>query len=150
MSGTLGEINTLGDVGTGEGLAGTKASSEVKVKSISVVGGDVSSSSTDLTITNWTKETKTASWALVDSDHFTTFQINSGSAVVVTVPSTLSADFEAGFIQLGTGDVTFVGGVGATILGAYNAINGQLESAWVETEKATPTNIILQGQIKTI
>jgi len=93
--GDLGEVNTLGNAGTGVSLVSTKVGDELKVKGLKGSYVDVGTSGDDVTITGWGKITRTGSFTVSATDSQRTIQIDNGaSAVVVTVPATLGVDFE--------------------------------------------------------
>jgi hypothetical protein len=92
----------------------------------------------------------TTSYTLTNSDNNYTILINNGvNPITITVPSGLTAKFQVGFIQQGTGDVTFVGS-GTTILtpivGAFK-IKGQNYNAYLEQVGIT-TVLHLLGNLK--
>ncbi len=63
------------------------------------------------------QKTISADYALVDGDNnYLIFVDNGATPISITVPSTLIDNFSAGFIQLGTANVSFVAGGGSTVI----------------------------------
>lgn len=92
----------------------------------------------------------TGNYTITNADNNYTILINNGAnPVTITVPSGLLSKIQVGFIQQGTGDVTFVGS-GTTILtpivGGFK-IKGQNYNAYLEQVGAT--NVLhLLGNLK--
>lgn len=84
---------------------------------------------------NLQKTISGSTYTLTDNDDNYTLIVNNGStAMTITVPTGLKDAFNAGFIQRGTADVTFVGSgmtVNTPISGAYK-IRGQYYNAHIE------------------
>jgi hypothetical protein len=89
-------------------------------------------------------------YTLTNADNNYTILINNGTnAITITLPSGLTSKFQVGFIQQGTGNVTFVGS-GATILtpivGAFK-IKGQNYNSYLEQVGSTNVYHLL-GNLK--
>lgn len=87
-----------------------------------LISGDTTTLSGDGFTTPYKVETKnlqkaiTGDYTLLASDDLYSIKVNNGSTpVTITVPLGLPENFFCGFTQKGTGDVTFVGSVGASI-----------------------------------
>ena len=63
---------------------------------------------------------QTASYTLTPSDNGKIIEINSASAVNLTVPTGLPVGFQCSVTQLGAGQITFVAGAGMVVRNAYN------------------------------
>jgi len=85
------------------------------------------------------------SFPLADSDNNYVIQLKNTSDIVVTVPDTLMAKFECGFLRKGVGEVSFVGS-GTMVL--TNAISGyriknQYDPAFIEKDDDDNTATLL-------
>lgn len=75
----------------------------------------------------------TANVTLANTDNLHTIFVNNSGPLTITVPSTLVDNFCIAVVQLGTADVTFAQGSGATISSAVgNKIKGQYYSVILE------------------
>lgn len=93
----------------------------------------------------------TGNYTLTSSDHGYSIIVQNGATPVnITVPNNLQAGMQVGFIQDGTGDVTFTlsGGVtlNCAVTGA-NKIKGQYEQAFLE-QGSSQTVYYLLGNVK--
>jgi hypothetical protein len=137
LTGRSGSHGTSGSSGS-SGSSGTTGSSGT-----SGVNGSNGTSGTSYT--NLQKVIST-NYTLVNADNeYTIFVDNGGSALTIEVPAGLMTNFNVGFIQEGTGDVSFVGTGGATILNAINGfkIKGQKYQAFLEKKQALTTFYLL-------
>lgn len=92
----------------------------------------------------------TGNITLANTDYDSVIFINNGTTpLTITVPNGLQSDFECGFYQKGTADVTFVGTGGATL---YNPIGlkikGQGYTVFLEKDPVTTNNFVLTGNTK--
>lgn len=146
---TQAEINTLGDLGDGTvKLTGTKSGSELKIKSIDVKGAVISSDANKVTIDVWDRLTITTSQTLDSTyNRRTVFLDNGLNDITITIPVSLAADFQAAFIQLGTGNVTFAVS-STTLLTSETKIEGQYKQVWLEKSPVGSENFLLLGNTK--
>ena len=103
---------------------------------------------TDSTSNNL-QRTITGSTTILESDNNSTIIINNGAtAINITVPTGLSTKFAVGFIQQGTGDVTFVES-GTTINSPLDYLKIKGENFWAYLEKVGATEVFqLAGELK--
>jgi len=103
---------------------------------------------TDSTSNNL-QRTITGSTTILESDNNSTIIINNGAtAINITVPTGLSTKFAVGFIQQGTGDVTFVES-GTTINSPLDYLKIKGENFWAYLEKVGSTEVFqLAGELK--
>ena len=152
MTGTLGEINTLGDdaTGTGVSLVSAKSALELKVKTLTATGAGVAIATGDVNIDVWGKVVESASFNVSSATHErrTVYIKNAAANIIVTVPDSLSADFECAFIQYGTGTVTFTVSGAATINESELTLKGQWAHAYLATDPANATVFDLVGETK--
>ncbi len=144
----LGEVNTI-STASGTTLYKEKNSSDLVLKGLVGENCTVSGGTDYVVIKPWGKIIRSTSFTVSSTDKQRTIQIDNGATpVVVTIPDTLGVGHENAFVQLGTGEVSFVASGSATILGTLNKIKGSLQSAWMETKFDDPTTIILLGDLK--
>ena len=95
------------------------------------------------------QRTVTDSFTVLETDNNHTIIINNGAtAITVTVPTGLTEKFAVGFIQQGTGDVTFVES-GTTINSPLDYLKIKGENFWAYLEKVGATEVFqLAGEIK--
>ena len=145
---TQAEINTLGTIGSGYTLVATKSGLELRIKTISVTGANVTETSDDLAIHIWGRDTKTTDFTLDSTYDKKTIWINNGlNDVDITLPLGLSADFAVAVIQLGTGNVTFVKS-GTLINGLEYLIEGENKQVWLERSPVGAETYSLLGNTK--
>lgn len=124
--------------------------SETKVNSgiTTVVSGNGTVATPYVIETNNLQKVITANYVLTSADNNYTIFINNGSTnITVTVPAGLVANFNAGFIQEGTGVVTFVA-AGVTLNTATGyVLKGQKYQAYVEKKQSTETFYLLGNVI---
>jgi hypothetical protein len=85
----------------------------------------------------------TANVTLANTDNLHTIFVNNSGPLTITVPSTLANNFCIAVVQLGTADVTFAQGSGATISSAVgNKIKGQYYSVILEKIEDTAVYIL--------
>jgi len=103
---------------------------------------------TDSTSNNL-QRTITGSATILETDNNSTIIINNGAtAINITVPTGLSTKFAVGFIQQGTGDVTFVES-GTTINSPLDYLKIKGENFWAYLEKVGATEVFqLAGELK--
>lgn len=103
---------------------------------------------TDSTSNNL-QRTITGSATILETDNNSTIIINNGAtAINITVPTGLSTKFAVGFIQQGTGDVTFVAS-GTTINSPLDYLKIKGENFWAYLEKVGSTEVFqLAGELK--
>lgn len=103
---------------------------------------------TDSTSNNL-QRTITGSTTILETDNNSTIIINNGAtAINITVPTGLSTKFAVGFIQQGTGDVTFVES-GTTINSPLDYLKIKGENFWAYLEKVGSTEVFqLAGELK--
>lgn len=103
---------------------------------------------TDSTSNNL-QRTITGSDTILETDNNSTIIINNGAtAINITVPTGLSTKFAVGFIQQGTGDVTFVES-GTTINSPLDYLKIKGENFWAYLEKVGATEVFqLAGELK--
>ncbi len=107
-------------------------------------GTGLSLSGTTFSVQNLQKTIPAANYTLLPTDtEYTIFIENGATPITITVPTGLPANFNAGFIQEGTGVVTF-SGTGTTI----NTVNGlkikgQNYQVFLEKKLATSTFYLL-------
>ena len=92
------------------------------------------------------QKTITSSYTLESSDNNSLIFINNGvTAITITVPSTLIDTFSAGFIQLGTSNVSFIAGGGATIYNPASEfkIKGQYYQVCIDKYGSIPSYYLL-------
>lgn len=91
----------------------------------------------------------TGNTTLSNTDNNYSIIINNGASnITITVPHNLVANFECGFVQKGSGDVTFAGSGGATLLSASGLkIKGQNQNAYLIKQENT-TDYFLIGNLK--
>jgi hypothetical protein len=91
----------------------------------------------------------TGSTGLTSADNNYTIFINNGSSAVnITVPTGLVANFNAGFVQEGSGLVTFVQGSGTTLYSATGLkLKGQRYQAFIEKKQSSETFYLLGNVI---
>lgn len=94
------------------------------------------------------QKTITASYTLTSADNgYSIIVANGANAVTITIPSGLPASMQVGFIQDGTGDVTFAGStLSCAVIGATK-IKGQYEQAYLEKKGANEVYYLL-GNVK--
>ena len=95
------------------------------------------------------QKTITSSYTLTSADNgYSIIVANGATAVTITVPSGLPTSMQVGFIQDGTGDVTFSGS-GTTLNNAINGfkIKSQYDQAYLE-KKGTSEIYYLLGNTK--
>ena len=101
---------------------------------------------------NWAEinpqKTITASYTLTSADNGYSIIVENGTnAVTITIPSGLPTSMQVGFIQDGTGDVTFAGStLNCAVVGATK-IKGQYDQAYLE-KKGTSEIYYLLGNTK--
>ena len=95
------------------------------------------------------QRTITGSATILETDNNSTIIINNGAtAINITVPTGLSTKFAVGFIQQGTGDVTFVAS-GTTINSPLDYLKIKGENYWAYLEKVGSTGVFqLAGELK--
>ncbi len=103
---------------------------------------------TDATSNNL-QRTITGSATILETDNNYTIIINNGATNInITVPTGLSTKFAVGFIQQGTGDVTFVES-GTTINSPLDYLKIKGENFWAYLEKVGSTEVFqLAGELK--
>jgi len=103
---------------------------------------------TDSTSNNL-QRTITGSATILETDNNSTIIINNGATNInITVPTGLSTKFAVGFIQQGTGDVTFVES-GTTINSPLDYLKIKGENFWAYLEKVGSTEVFqLAGELK--
>jgi hypothetical protein len=91
----------------------------------------------------------TGDTTLASADNNYTIFINNGSSAVnITVPTGLVANFNAGFVQEGSGLVTFVQGSGTTLHSATGLkLKGQKYQAFIEKKQSSETFYLLGNVI---
>lgn len=111
-------------------------------------GLGLSLSSTTFSVVNLQKSIGSGSYTLTNSDNEHTIFIDNGSSpVTIVVPTGLTANFEAGFIQEGTGTVTFSAS-GTTINTPTGfRIKGQRYQAFIEKKLSSETFYLLGNVI---
>jgi hypothetical protein len=145
---TQAEINTLGTAGAGTSLVDTKSGSELRIKTITVPGGNVTDASSNIEIKVWDRSTETTDFTLDSDNDKTTIFVNNGlNDVDITIPSGLASDFACAIVQLGTGNVTLVES-GTTVLGSDMKIEGENKQAWLEKSPVGSDNFIFLGNTK--
>lgn len=103
---------------------------------------------TDYTANNL-QRTVTDSFTVLETDNNSTIIINNGAtAINITIPAGLTDKFAIGFIQQGTGDVTFVES-GTTINSPLDYLKIKGENYWAYLEKVGSSEVFqLAGEIK--
>jgi hypothetical protein len=77
-------------------------------------------------------------------DQHTIFVNNGTTAITITIPTGLKANFECGFIQEGTGEITFVGASGVTLTNPIGLKSkGQGYQTFIEKKLNTETFYLL-------
>src|SRR5690606_12612055 len=151
-SGSAGEANTYSDLGLGEGITGTKTGVDLPFKSL-VGGTNITLTSDANTVTISTDEgqiEQSLSLSVNNTHNKKVIIINNGvSAVNITVDTSLSNGFKCGFIQRGTGTVTFV--ASGTSLNTANGliIDGQYNQAFIEKRNAGTNEFFILGNTTT-
>ena len=74
-------------------------------------------------------------------------RFTSSSAVTVTVPSGLSANFDCMILQLGTGQITFAAGSGVTLRAALNADKSAYQYAAISLIAIGTDEYLLTGEV---
>jgi len=74
-------------------------------------------------------------------------RFTSSSAVTVTVPSGLSANFDCMILQLGTGQISFVAGSGVTLRAALSADKSAYQYAAVSLISIGTDEYLLTGEV---
>lgn len=151
VTGGKGENNTSTSLTAGgESINSAKVGLDLPMKGIKVVGANIASDATDVTITATEKVLEPASFTLVAATHNrNTIHVKNGAAVVVvTCPNNMPADFECGFIIYGTGQVSWAAGAGATILQTELIAKGAGATVWVENDPSTPATFNVVGDTK--
>ena len=140
MEGTVTAVSTTSVTITADNSLGSGTFTSWNIG----ISGDVGADAT----ANNLQKIKTASWTLEESDNNNTIFINNGAvAVNITVPTALSDNFAVGFIQQGSGLVTFVAS-GTTIENPVGLkIKGEGFSTYLEKVGAT-TVYYLTGDTK--
>ena len=107
---------------------------------------DISGSATTPSIN--LQKTITGNYSISDSDNnYSIIVATAGSPVAITVPSGLMSKIEVGFIQSGSGDVSFAGS-GTTIQNPIGLkIKGEFYQAYLEQDASTNRYFLL-GNIK--
>jgi len=101
---------------------------------------------------NWAdinpQKTISASYTLTAADNgYSILVLNAATAITITIPSGLPTSMQVGFIQDGTGDVTFAGSTfNCSVIGATK-IKGQYDQAYLE-KKGTNEVYYLLGNVK--
>lgn len=103
---------------------------------------------TDYTANNL-QRTITGSTTILETDNNSTIIINNGAtAINITIPTGLTTKFAIGFIQQGTGDVTFVES-GTTINSPLDYLKIKGENYWAYLEKVGSSEVFqLAGELK--
>ena len=103
---------------------------------------------TDYTANNL-QRTVTDSFTILETDNNHTIVINNGAtAITVTVPTGLTEKFAVGFIQQGTGNVTFAES-GTTINSPLDYLKIKGENFWAYLEKVGSSEVFqLAGELK--
>lgn len=91
--------------------------------------------------------TQTSSYTLQPSDNGKIIEMNSASAILLTVPSGLPIGFQCSITQLGAGQVTFVGS-GVTLRNAYGYTKTALQYSKAGVEIASSGDVILSGDLR--
>ena len=94
------------------------------------------------------QKTISANYTLTAADNgYSILVLNAATAITITIPSGLPASMQVGFIQDGTGDVTFAGStLNCAVIGATK-IKGQYEQAYLEKKGANEVYYLL-GNVK--
>ena len=101
---------------------------------------------------NWAdinpQKTISTNYTLTAADNgYSILVLNAATAITITIPSGLPASMQVGFIQDGTGDVTFAGStLSCAVIGATK-IKGQYEQAYLEKKGANEVYYLL-GNVK--
>lgn len=74
-------------------------------------------------------------------------RFTSSSAVTVTVPSGLSANFDCMILQLGTGQITFAAGSGVTLRAALSADKSAYQYAAISLISIGTDEYLLTGEV---
>jgi hypothetical protein len=74
-------------------------------------------------------------------------RFTSSSAVTVTVPSGLSANFDCMILQLGTGQITFAAGSGVTLRAALDADKSAYQYAAISLIAIGTDEYLLTGEV---
>lgn len=95
------------------------------------------------------QRTVTDSFTVLETDNNSTIIINNGAtAITVTVPTGLTEKFAVGFIQQGTGNVTFATS-GTTINSPLDYLKIKGENFWAYLEKVGSSEVFqLAGELK--
>ena len=146
MTGTLGEINTASNAGSGESLYSGKTASDIELKSITAVGAPVSSTATDISIDIWSNVEKTAGFTLADSDTNTTMWCTNATTMTIVVPAGLAQTNNFAFVRRGVGAVNF-DFTAVTNPAANTLISAQHGTAWLEMSPATSEEYGFWGDV---
>ncbi|MCU7613476.1 hypothetical protein N0B16_03420 [Chryseobacterium sp. GMJ5] len=130
-------------------LTGTAASPQIAANAVTtaeildatIATADIADNAVTYAKINTPVTTATAAYTLLASDEGGFVYVNSGSAVTVTIPSTLPAGFHCVVIQLGAGQVTLAGS-GVTLQTARGLKTRTLYSAVGVIKKDTTTATI--------
>lgn len=145
---TQAEINTLGTIGSGKTMVATKSGSELRIKTISVFGANITETDDNIQIFIWGRATVTSSITLNSSYDRKTLWIDNGlNDVVITIPTGLSSEFSIAAVQLGSGNVTFVTS-GTIINGLEYLIEGENKQVWLERSPVGVEKYALLGNTK--
>lgn len=90
----------------------------------------------------------TASYTLLLSDNGRVLDVNSASAVTITVPNTLPVGFQVSITQAGAGQVTISGGTGMTVNNRYSATKTSGQWAKAGLEVRASGSAVLSGDVQ--
>jgi hypothetical protein len=95
-----------------------------------------------------TVKSVTASYTLLLSDNGRVLDVNSASAVTITVPNTLPVGFQVSITQAGAGQVTITGGTGMTVNNRYAATRTSGQWAKAGLEVRASGSAVLSGDVQ--
>lgn len=144
-----GEVNTASNVGSGAEVFKQKTGEDLEFRELVGINCDVGVSGDNVEIQPWGKIVRSSSFIVSSTDSQRTIHIDNGaSAVIITIPDTLSTGFEMGVQQIGTGEVSFAVSGTATLEYTENKLKGQGATCFVETLGDDKDRILITGDTK--